>query len=91
MNYMFATTFPIPTGQFEICSWTDYSIDMQHNNDTSCVTTTIISVDELGYSEHTKYLLKITDILGREVEGNKNEPLFYIYDDGTVEKRIVIE
>ena len=32
-----------------------------------------------------------SDILGREVEGNKNEPLFYIYDDGTVEKRIVIE
>ena len=35
-------------------------------------------------------LLKITDILGRETKG-KNQPLFYIYDDGTVEKRIVIE
>ena len=38
-----------------------------------------------------KMLLKITDILGRETKGTKNEPLFYIYDDGTVEKRIVIE
>ena len=38
-----------------------------------------------------KMLLKITDILGRETKGRTNEPLFYIYDDGTVEKRIVIE
>ena len=38
-----------------------------------------------------KMLLKITDILGRETRGKKNEPLFYIYDDGTVEKKIIIE
>ena len=36
-------------------------------------------------------LLKIVDILGRETKGKTNQPLFYIYDDGTVEKRIVIE
>jgi len=36
-------------------------------------------------------LLKVTDILGRETKGKRNQPLFYIYDDGTVEKRIVIE
>jgi len=43
--------------------------------------------------EHStnKKLLKITDLLGRETKGKKNEVLFYIYDDGTVEKRIVIE
>jgi hypothetical protein len=43
--------------------------------------------------EHTttKRLLKVTDILGRETKGTKNEVLFYIYDDGTVEKRIIIE
>tara|TARA_B100001142_G_scaffold322339_1_gene370400 strand:- start:4760 stop:5521 length:762 start_codon:yes stop_codon:yes gene_type:complete len=38
-----------------------------------------------------KELLKITDLLGKETKGKKNEALFYIYDDGTVEKRIVIE
>ena len=38
-----------------------------------------------------KELLKVTDLLGRETKGTKNEPLFYIYDDGTVEKRINIE
>ena len=39
----------------------------------------------------TKQLLKVTDLLGRETKGTKNEVLFYIYDDGTVDKRIVIE
>ena len=38
-----------------------------------------------------KELLQTIDILGRETKGTKNEPLFYIYDDGTVEKRIIIE
>ena len=42
--------------------------------------------------EHTtnKEILKVTDLLGRETK-QTNQPLFYIYDDGTVEKRIVIE
>ena len=42
--------------------------------------------------EHTtnKELLKVTDLLGRETK-QKNQPLFYIYDDGTVEKRIILE
>jgi len=30
------------------------------------------------------------NISGRETKGI-NQPLFYIYDDGTVEKRIIIE
>jgi len=36
-------------------------------------------------------LIKITNILGQETPYRRNTPLFYIYDDGTVEKRIVIE
>ena len=39
-------------------------------------------------------LLKIVDILGREVNPNEeisNTSLFYIYDDGSVEKKIIIE
>ena len=38
-----------------------------------------------------KSLLKVTDILGREIEEKHNTPLFYIYEDGTVKKTIVIE
>jgi hypothetical protein len=36
-------------------------------------------------------ILKITDLLGRETKYTKDAPLFYIYDDRTVEKRIVVE
>jgi len=45
------------------------------------------SVSEINTN---KQILRITDILGRETK-QTNQPLFYIYDDGTVEKRIVIE
>ena len=41
-----------------------------------------------------KKLMKITDLLVREVHPEKvieNTTLFYIYSDGTLEKRIVIE
>jgi hypothetical protein len=36
-------------------------------------------------------LISTVDVLGRENKGFKNETLFYIYDDGAVEKRIIIE
>ena len=50
-------------------------------------------VTAVGIEEHAtnKELLKVTDLLGREAKGTKNKVLFYIYDSGTVEKRIVIE
>jgi hypothetical protein len=38
-----------------------------------------------------KQLLKIVDILGKESSSNKKGLLFYIYSDGTVEKRLVVE
>jgi hypothetical protein len=37
-----------------------------------------------------KELLKITDLLGRETKAT-NQLLFYIYNDGTVEKKVVVE
>jgi hypothetical protein len=60
------------------------NIDPQHYFSNNCSGTAI--------QEHTtnKELLKVTDLLGRETK-QTNQPLFYIYDDGTVEKRIVIE
>jgi len=36
-----------------------------------------------------RQVVRVTDILGRETK-QINQPLFYIYDDGTVEKRIVV-
>ena len=37
------------------------------------------------------HLLKIVDVLGREISLTKKQLLFYIYDDGKVEKRVVVE
>ena len=55
------------------------------NYTTSCNTVSVIQ--ELTTN---KELLKVSDLLGRETK-QTNQPLFYLYDDGTVEKRIVIE
>ena len=36
-------------------------------------------------------LIRIIDMFGKEITNKKKSPLFYIYEDGTVEKRIIIE
>tara|TARA_B100001142_G_scaffold278004_1_gene287872 strand:- start:888 stop:1895 length:1008 start_codon:yes stop_codon:yes gene_type:complete len=39
-----------------------------------------------------KGLLKVIDVLGREIKKKEGLlPLFYLYDDGTVEKKIILE
>jgi hypothetical protein len=38
-----------------------------------------------------RQLFKIVSILGKETNPNPNTPLFYIYEDGTVEKKIILE
>ena len=53
------------------------------SNVSSC-----FSITDVTEAYKAKELLKVIDIFGRET---KNNPIFYIYDDGTVEKRIVIE
>jgi len=65
-------------------NWTfaNGNIDLQHYFSNNCGGT---NIEE---STTDKELLKTIDILGRET---KNEPLFYLYDDGTVEKKIIIE
>ena len=44
-------------------------------------------------SEHNlnKQLIQVIDIWGRESKGLKNQPLIYIYDDGSVEQKIILE
>ena len=38
-----------------------------------------------------KKLIKIVDLLGRESSALKNKILFYVYSDGSVVKRILLE
>jgi len=49
----------------------------------------VTSLDEIN-SENKK-LIKIVDILGRETFPKNNEILFYIFDDGTINKRYIKE
>ena len=39
----------------------------------------------------SKHLISVKDLLGRKRKKTKNEILIYFYDDGTVEKKIVID
>jgi hypothetical protein len=58
------------------------------NEITTMVSVIISSIEEIN---NTKKLNKITDVSGKETNGKNNTPLFYIYDDGTVNKKIIIE
>ncbi len=62
-------------------------------NSTSMLVSNVINHSTTAVNElvNSKKVIKITDILGRETKGTKNQPLFYIYDDGTVEKKLIVE
>ena len=50
---------------------------------------TVSSIDDI--KELSKELVKILDVLGREVVPNPNQTQFYIYEDGSAHKQINIE
>ena len=47
------------------------------------------SIDNIQYTD--RRLVKITDVLGRDIIPNSNIPLFYIYSDGSVEKKVILD
>jgi hypothetical protein len=52
----------------------------------SCGVSSVLDNNSTG-----EKLIKVIDILGRHTEQTNETILFYIYDDGTVQKRIIIE
>jgi len=91
-----AGTFAIQI-EYGSSSFGSHDIYVLETNSDGCVGDTIFlsvfifvsAVDEVNSIPHT--LKKITDVLGRNSQPKKRTPLFYLYDDGTVEKRIIIE
>ena len=72
----------------------DYSTTLINSVGCDSIVNLNLTVTTTGISDVANCksnLVKITDILGQETPYRKNTPLFYIYDDGTIEKRIVIE
>ena len=49
------------------------------------------STTVLSETSNNKTTLRVINLLGKKTKRKKNELLFYIYDDGTVEKKIIIE
>ena len=59
-----------------------------YNIEVNAICNDVVNVEEFI---STRKVSKIIDLLGREVNRKFNSPLIYIYDDGTVEQRIIIE
>ena len=55
------------------------------------ITNATPSINEQEITTHKEKLINIVDVLGRSVNAPTKTPLFYIYQNGVVEKRIVIE
>ncbi len=49
------------------------------------------SVNSIQNVQKEKFIVKTFDFLGREVDQLSNQPLFHIYNDGSVEKKFVVE
>ena len=69
-----------------------YTDTFLNQNGCDSIVTTNLTIIISSISEYNtdKKLLKIVDVLGREAKFKRNTTLFYIFDDGTVEKRMVI-
>jgi len=70
-----------------------YAVSIGGSVTDTCILTynsTPTAITDINPSSNRK-LISIIDVLGRESKGTRNEPFFYIYDDGTVEKKIIIE
>ena len=70
------------------------NIDSELGDNISFIDSSIIINCEATTIENIasfKKLVRVVDLLGRESDEENNKILFYIYDDGTVEKKIIIE
>ena len=69
----------------------DYSATL--TNSVGCdsianINLTINITGLISYDGTNKKVIKIIDVLGKNSNSSDNKTLFYIYDDGTVERRI---
>jgi hypothetical protein len=61
-------------------------------SDTLSVNITVNISTEIDEAIRKRKLVEVIDVLGRKgITQKSNVSLFYRYDDGTVEKRIIIE
>ena len=78
---------------FDVAPWgvDDFWASEEIWNFFSQIGSTTTSVNNTNHIINDRYLVKIIDLLGRESNEIKNQPLLYMYSDGTVEKKIILE
>ena len=59
--------------------------------DSVRVVNLVLAVTDHEDVNNNRKLVKVIDVLGHESKVTTNKPLFYIYDDGAVEKKLIIE
>jgi len=74
------------TLMYDLITDTQYKLPQLAPDGNYCPNVT--SVSEINTE---RKLMKIVDILGRNTKANKNQTLFYIYDNGSVERKIIVE
>ena len=99
---LWTKTFGNPFGNGQSVRQTNdggYILAGNYYQNTFSVSVVLIKLDESGNVTSTfnipintdRKIQKTVDLLGRESKPKKNIPFIEIYDDGTVEKRLVIE
>ena len=87
------------SGFIQAESWdcvNDICVSQNNNNgpysDSLSCTLNCNQTNHLNENVTSKKLIKITDVFGNKASAlKKNTPLFYIYDNGMVEKKIIID
>tara|TARA_B110000459_G_scaffold78929_1_gene88790 strand:- start:1293 stop:1910 length:618 start_codon:yes stop_codon:yes gene_type:complete len=59
--------------------------------DSGCVFSTNCGTSSLEDHQSRRKLIKVLDVFGRYVTPKSNMPLMYIYDNGSLEKRIILD
>ena len=73
----------------------DYSITLFNSVGCDSIVNlnfTFNTVSTINFNNsNQRTLIKVTDVLGRETNGTRNKFIFYIFDDGTVEKKVILQ
>ena len=83
------TCIEVDDVNYSTTNWNDIDPQMYFSTDCNNACSNTSSISELNNTP--KQLIKIVDMLGREIPFKPNTPLLYIYDDGTVERKMVLK
>ena len=66
-----------------------YTENQRNGFSVRCINNNYVGINEIKLN--SKKLLKITDLMGRETSVKQNEIQLYLFDDGSIEKRLICE